>query len=74
MLVNWKIFLLFWSSVVRKDVLKKTVYNTLNTEVNNLDKKAPDSSTLIQKVYETQINKMFLKNGNVKNKIPDITG
>ena len=67
-------FLLFWSYVVRKDVLKKTVYNTLNTEVNNLDKKAPDSSTLIQKVYETQINKMFLKNGNVKNKIPDITG
>ena len=59
MLGNWKMFLLFWSYVVCEDVLKKTVYNTLNTEVNHLDKKAPDSSTLIQKVYETQINKIF---------------
>ena len=58
---------------MREDVLKKTVYNTLNTEVNHLDKKAPDSSTLIQKVYETD-KQNFLKTGNVKNKIPDITG
>ena len=46
---------------MRKDVLKKTVYNTLNTEVNNLDKKAPDSSTLIQKVYETDKQNVFKK-------------
>ena len=28
-------------------VVKKTVYNTLNTKVNNLEKKIPDASTLI---------------------------
>ena len=34
--------------VVSKEVLKKTMYNKLNTKVNNLEKKIPHVSTLIQ--------------------------
>ena len=35
------------SVVVSKEVVKKTVYNELNVEVNNLRKKISDASTLI---------------------------
>ena len=35
------------SVVVSKEVVKKTVYNKLNVEVNNLRKKISDASTLI---------------------------
>ena len=31
-----------------KEVVKRTVYNTLNTKVNTLEKKIPDVSTIIQ--------------------------
>ena len=34
--------------VVSKEVMKKTVYNKLNTKVNNLENKNPDAQTLIQ--------------------------
>ena len=33
---------------VSKEVVKKTVCNTLNLKVNNLEEKIPDASTLIQ--------------------------
>ena len=31
-----------------KEVVKKTVYNTINAKVNDLEKKIPDVSNLIQ--------------------------
>lgn len=36
------------SDVVCKGVVKKTVYNKLNTKVNNLENKSPGATTLIQ--------------------------
>ena len=36
------------NDVVSKEVVKKTVYNKLNKKVNNLEKKIPDATTLIQ--------------------------
>ena len=35
------------SDVVGNEVVKNTKFNTLNTEVNNLDEKIPDAATLI---------------------------
>ena len=35
------------SDVVFKEVLKKAVHKKLNTELNNLENKIPDTSTLI---------------------------
>ena len=35
-------------NVVSKEVIKKTVYNTLNTKVNNSEKKIPNTSTTIK--------------------------
>ena len=35
------------SDVVSKKVVKQTVYNKLNTKVNNLESKIPDATTLI---------------------------
>ena len=37
------------SDVVDKQIVKKTLYKTLNTKVNNLENKIPYASTLIQK-------------------------
>ena len=37
------------SDLVSREFVKKTAYNKLNTKVNNLDNKIPDTSTLIQK-------------------------
>ena len=36
------------SDVVSKKVRKKTVYNKLNTKINNLEIRIPDASNLIQ--------------------------
>ena len=36
------------SVVVSKEVVKYTKFNKLNTKENNLEKKIPDASTLIQ--------------------------
>ena len=36
------------SDMMSKDVVKETVYNKLSTKVNNLEKKIPDTFTLIQ--------------------------
>ena len=35
-------------SEVSKEIVKKTVYNKLNTKVNNLENKIPDAYFLIQ--------------------------
>ena len=50
--------------VVDKEVFKKTVNNTLNTKIHNLEKKNHNASTKICK------NKV----GDVESKIPDISG
>ena len=34
-----------------KDVVKKTKFNTLNVQVHNLEKKVPDTTTLIHTNY-----------------------
>ena len=35
------------SDVIDNEVVKKAKFNTLNTKVNNLEKKIPDATTLI---------------------------
>ena len=46
------------NDVVSKEVVKQRVYNKLKTNLNNLEKKVTDSSTLIQTNQTTQINKI----------------
>ena len=63
------------SDVVDKEVVKKTVYNTLNTKVNNLEKKIPDGSTLNQtNQYNTSKQNLKKIVGDIKKKVRDITG
>ena len=51
----------------------KTKFNTLNPKVNNLEKKIPDTSTLIQSnQYSTDIQSFEKKIGDVNTKIPDV--
>ena len=52
------------SDVVTKEVVKKTVYSKLNAKINNLERKIPDASTLIQ-------TNQF---GDAEDKIPGISG
>ena len=67
-------FLLTLSDEVSKEVVKRQCI-TLNTKVNNLERKIPDVSNLIQtNQYNTDKQNLEKKNGDVKNKIPDITG
>ena len=42
-MATWKL-----SILVNKEIVKKTVYNTIKAKVNNLEKKVSDSSTSIQ--------------------------
>ena len=37
------------NDLVSKEVVKKSVYNTRNTKLNNLEKKIPDTFNLIQR-------------------------
>ena len=37
-----------WNDVLDKEVIRYTKFHTLNAKVNNLEKKIPDSTTLIQ--------------------------
>ena len=63
------------SDVVDKQIVKKTLYKTPNTKVNNLENKIPDASTLIQKnQYNTGKQNLEKKTIDVENKIPDISG
>ena len=54
------------SNVVDNVVVKNTKFNTLKTNVNNLEKKIPDATTLIQiNRYNTEKQKSENKNGDV---------
>ena len=63
------------SDAVDNEVVKNTKLNTLNTKINNLEKKIPDATPLI---HRNQYNKDKLnfetKIGYVYNKITDIRG
>ena len=55
--------------VVDREIVKTTVYNTLNTKVNNLEKKIPDSSTFIQtNQYNIDKQNLEKKIGNIEKK------
>ena len=51
--------------MVDNEVVSNTKFNTLKTNVNNLDKKIPDATTLI---YITKFRK---RNGDIDKKILD---
>ena len=61
--------------LLSKKVLKNTKFNPLNMKVNNLEKKIPDASTLIQ-INQYNIDKKSLEKtiGHIDNKIPDVSG
>ena len=44
------------SDVVTKEIVKKAKFNTLKTNVNVLEKKIPDASTIFQKMVMLRIN------------------
>ena len=55
------------SDVVDNEVVKNTKFNTLNTKVNNLEKKIPDTATLIH-IRQYNTDKQYLeKRTGVKN-------
>ena len=57
------------SDAVDKEVFKNTKFNTLNTKVNNLEKKIPDASPLIEiNQYNTDKQMLEKKIGHVKKK------
>ena len=44
------------SNVVSKEVVKSTKFNTLKTNINNLEKKIPNASTIFQKIVLLRTN------------------
>ena len=44
------------SDVVTKEIVKNTKFNTLKTDVNVLEKKIPDASTIFQKMVMLRVN------------------
>ena len=62
------------NDVVSKEVVKKSVYNTRNTKLNNLEKKIPDTSNLIQRNQYNTDKQIWKKNGDAENKIREISG
>ena len=61
------------NNVVTKEVVKKTVYNKLNTKINYLENKISDASTLFQSnQYNVHKQNLEKKIGDVKNKINDV--
>ena len=54
------------SDVMRKKVVKKAVYNKLNTKANNLKNKIPDATTLVY------INQYNTDKQNLEKKIGDV--
>ena len=65
------------SDVVSQEVVKKMVYNKLNTKINNLENKIPDATTLIFKnQYNTdkQILAKKMKVEDVDIKTPSVSG
>ena len=63
------------SDIVDNEVVKNTKFSTLKKKVNNLDKKIPDATTLIQiNQYNTDKQNLEKKFGEVDKKIPDTSG
>ena len=61
--------------VVVNEVVKNVKFNTLKTQVNNLDKKIRDAITLIHiNQYNTDKQNLEKKVGDVDEKIPDTIG
>ena len=50
------------------------MHSTLNTKLNNLEKKTPDIFTLTQTNQCNTDKPNLEKNGDFENKIPDISG
>ena len=44
------------SNILSKEVVKSTKFNTLKTNINNLEKKIPNASTIFQKIVLLRIN------------------
>ena len=69
--VNLKNF----SDVVDNEVVKNTIFKTLKTKVNTLEKKISDATTLIHiNQYNTDKQILEKKIGDVDKKIPDASG
>ena len=63
------------SDVVDNEVVKNAKFNTINTKVNNLEKKIPDETTLIHlNQYNTDKQNLEKKIGVVDKKAPDTSG
>ena len=61
------------NNIVTKELVKKTVYNKLNTKINYLENKISDVSTLFQSnQYNVRKQNLEKKIGDVKNKINDV--
>ena len=61
------------NNIVTKELVKKTVYNKLNTKINYLENKISDVSTLFQSnQYNVCKQNLEKKIGDVKNKINDV--
>ena len=61
------------NNIVTKELVKKTVYNKLNTKINYLENKISDTSTLIKlNQYNSHKQNLEKKIGDVKNKINDV--
>ena len=55
--------------MVHHEVAKSTKFNTLKTNINNLEKKIPEATTLIYiNQYNTDKRKLERKNGDVDKK------
>ena len=60
------------SDVVNNEVIKNTKFNTLETNVNNLEEKISDGNTLFHiNQYNTDKQHLEKKIGDVDNKLPD---
>ena len=44
------------SNILSKEVVKSTKFNTLKTNINNLEKKIPDASTIFHKIVLLRTN------------------
>ena len=56
-------------NLVHDEVVKSTKFNTLKTNINNLEKKIPEATTLIYiNQYNTDKRKLERKNGDVDKK------
>ena len=59
------------SDVVDNEVIQNTKFNALKVKVNNLERKIPDTTTLIHINQYNIDKKIFLKNSEVESKVPN---